>query len=84
MKDISLNEANMIERGKSFIESARELSLGRYQECRQTDLLYHTVGYEVSTLKAENDAAVGKTRRFVDAAAAAHMELRKRRLQKAG
>lgn len=76
-----LNEDSLIERGQAFVERARELSLGRYQEDRQADLIYHTIGYEVSTLKAQDDAASGKTQRAVDAAADAHASVRSRRIK---
>jgi multimeric flavodoxin WrbA len=56
-----LDAEHLLEGGRSFVDAARELTIGRYLSGHRADVIYHPVGYEISAHKADEDKLSGRT-----------------------
>lgn len=70
----------MVETGKRFVDSARELTIGRYLRSHDETRVYRPIGYEVSVKKAQQDHESGRTNEIVSEAAQLHDSEGRRRL----
>lgn len=58
-KDEVINLEDIVEQGKSFVENARRVMIGRHLEKSREDVIYNPVGYSLSKEKNDQDKATG-------------------------
>lgn len=58
--DKVINFDDLVEQGKSFVENAKKVIVGRYLEGGREDIVYNPVGYSLSKEKNDQDKASGE------------------------